>query len=190
MRQTRKSTVSPFSDQELLRETVAKSECIIDVIRAFFPDFNGKGAGHYNTFKKYATLYGVDTSHFDAKKRMTSGLRSFSRASKIDLEDVFSGKHHYESHKLRPRLIEESFLDNQCSECGLGPEWNGKPITLQLDHIDGERTNNRLENLRIICPNCHSQTSTHSGRNKRTGGRDRTAAKRDTTSLSTTDTPA
>lgn len=44
--------------------------------------------------------------------------------------------------------------------CGIGNEWNGKPLTLQLDHINGDHSDNRLENLRILCPNCHSQTST------------------------------
>jgi hypothetical protein len=192
MRQKRTSTVSPFSNQALLQEAVTNSECVIDVIRTFFPTYNGKGTGHYNTVKKYLSLYGIDTSHFEVKRRMTSGILLMSRSSKLDIWDILAGKHpHYGSDKLRPRLIKEGILQNQCRECGLGDEWNGKPITLQLDHIDGNRLNNRLENLRIICPNCHTQTATHSSRNKNgTGGRDRTAARRDTTSLSTTDTPA
>lgn len=49
--------------------------------------------------------------------------------------------------------------------CGLGPTWNDRPLALQLDHIDGDATHNGLENLRILCPNCHSQTRTFAGRN-------------------------
>jgi predicted nucleic acid-binding Zn ribbon protein len=50
---------------------------------------------------------------------------------------------------------------NNCSECGIGDLWNGKPITLQLDHMDGNSDNNNLNNLRLLCPNCHSQTETY-----------------------------
>ncbi|MGB2240169.1 MAG: HNH endonuclease [Pseudomonadales bacterium] len=53
-----------------------------------------------------------------------------------------------------------------CSSCGIGDEWNGKPITLQLDHINGVNNDHRLDNLRMLCPNCHSQTDTWCGRNK------------------------
>jgi hypothetical protein len=52
-------------------------------------------------------------------------------------------------------------LENKCSKCGLGPEWNGEPLTIQLDHIDGNRKNFNLTNLRMLCPNCHTQTETY-----------------------------
>lgn len=54
---------------------------------------------------------------------------------------------------------------NECAICGLKSTWNNKPITLQLDHIDGDNKNNLVSNLRLLCPNCHSQTKTYSGRN-------------------------
>lgn len=54
----------------------------------------------------------------------------------------------------------------QCSGCGLRPTWNGKPITLEVDHIDGDRRNNIIENLRVLCPNCHSQTPTYKGKKR------------------------
>lgn len=69
---------------------------------------------------------------------------------------------------LKKRLIRENLMKDVCSECGLGDVWNGKKITLQLDHINGVRDDNRLENIRILCPNCHSQTPTFCGRHKGT----------------------
>lgn len=58
-----------------------------------------------------------------------------------------------------------NLLEDLCAICGLGPEWNGKELKLQLDHIDGNAGNNLFDNLRILCPNCHTQTDTFTGRN-------------------------
>lgn len=66
-------------------------------------------------------------------------------------------------------MIKASLLTNHCCVCGLKNEWNGKKLSLQLDHIDGNRTNNELKNLRIICPNCHTQTDNYAGKGKRRG---------------------
>lgn len=68
------------------------------------------------------------------------------------------------SAKLRARLIEDGVKEHRCEACGMS-EWHGRPIPLELDHINGDRTDNRLVNLRLICPNCHAFTSTYRGRN-------------------------
>lgn len=66
--------------------------------------------------------------------------------------------------KVKGRLIELKLLPYECVWCGLKNEWNSKPLVLQLDHIDGDRRNNVLGNLRLLCPNCHTQTATFSSR--------------------------
>jgi 5-methylcytosine-specific restriction endonuclease McrA len=68
---------------------------------------------------------------------------------------------------LKRRLLREGLLENVCHICGQLPEWNGKPLVLQLDHINGISNDNRLENLRIICPHCHSQTENFAGKNNK-----------------------
>jgi len=68
------------------------------------------------------------------------------------------------SNQLKRRLIEEGLKEARCEVCGLD-RWNGRPIPLELDHVNGRRDDNRLENLRILCPNCHAQTPTYRGRN-------------------------
>ena len=87
----------------------------------------------------------------------------------IPLSEILEGKHpSYQTLKLKKRLISSNILVYECSECGI-IDWNGNPIALQLDHIDGNPHNHVLSNLRLICPNCHSQTDTYCGRNKQSG---------------------
>jgi hypothetical protein len=67
---------------------------------------------------------------------------------------------------VRQRVLEENLLPYLCESCGIDPEWNGKELILQLDHINGDSKDHRLENLRWLCPNCHSQTPTYTGKKK------------------------
>lgn len=87
---------------------------------------------------------------------------------KYTLDDILAGKYpSYQTNKLKNRLLLEGIKENKCEECGLSDIWNGKKIILQLDHTNGQSNDHRLENLRLLCPNCHSQTNTFSGRNAR-----------------------
>lgn len=82
---------------------------------------------------------------------------------KIKTEDVLVGK--YPHYKLRVnKLVEEGYFEYECAVCKIS-EWQGKKLTLELEHIDGDSTNHKFDNLKLLCPNCHSQTSTF--RNKK-----------------------
>jgi 5-methylcytosine-specific restriction endonuclease McrA len=70
---------------------------------------------------------------------------------------------------VKVRLLREGLLSNQCEHCGL-TEWRGRPLSMHIDHINGVRDDHRLENLRMLCPNCHSQTETYGGRNAKLRG--------------------
>lgn len=69
---------------------------------------------------------------------------------------------------IKKLLLRENFVSDECSSCKL-TEWQGQKLTLELDHIDGDSFNNTLQNLRLLCPNCHSLTETYCGKNKNTG---------------------
>lgn len=115
---------------------------------------------HFNTFVRYAKKFGCYNPNQGGK-----GTHKKGNGNKFDLQDVLDGKHpEYNTYKLKNRLIKEAIKENKCECCGI-TEWNGKPISLELHHIDGNRFNHRLENLILLCPNCHSQTETFRAKN-------------------------
>jgi len=118
---------------------------------------------HFNSFKKRA----IELKCYSPNQAGV-GINKKS-ARQIPLEEIiFEGKHpQYQTYKLKNRLISEGYKENKCEECGLKDKWNKKPLNMELDHKDGDRTNHLLKNLLIICPNCHAQTETYRGKNKK-----------------------
>ncbi len=89
------------------------------------------------------------------------------RANRMPLDELFSRPNNSNTRlALKRRFVQDGILDEVCAVCGAPPEWLGEPLTLQLDHINGDGTNHKPENVRLLCPNCHSQTLTFGGRNR------------------------
>lgn len=120
---------------------------------------------HKNTFRKYAERYGVysPTSKKDSAQR--GGLVS-GGWNKIPLNEILDGLWpSYSTSHLSKRLRKDSILEYVCQSCGNIGEWENKPLTLELDHVNGDRTDHKIENLRFLCPNCHTQTPTYKSKN-------------------------
>jgi 5-methylcytosine-specific restriction endonuclease McrA len=115
----------------------------------------------YNTFRVHAKRLGVFLTNQSGK-----GIKkAIVDERKFNLKDILGGEHpQYPTGKLKRRLLEKNIFVNVCSECGV-KDWNNKKLVMQLDHIDGNSHNHKLENLRMLCPNCHSQTDTYCGKN-------------------------
>lgn len=121
--------------------------------------------GNYDTLKRIIKDNNIDISHF---KRCSLGIYKEPK----ELKDYLVENSTIKSHKLKNRLFKEQIKEQKCECCGL-TEWMGKPINLQLHHINGINTDNRLENLQILCPNCHSFTDNFSGKNQKNNIKER-----------------
>lgn len=95
-----------------------------------------------------------------------SGRGLFGLKDKKSLEKIVSNEVTIKTWNLKRKLLHKGIKKNICENCGLDTYWNGNPINLELHHIDGNRKNNELSNLQLLCPNCHSQTENYRNRKK------------------------
>jgi len=148
--------------EEELKVAVKKSTSIRQVLMKIGLKLAG---GNYAQIKKYIKIYKIDNKHFTGIG-WSKGLKGIG-TPRIDLKNILVKNSTFQSYKLRNRLFKEGLKQRHCEECG----WNKKApdgrMPLELDHINGDSTDNRLENLRILCPNCHSLKPTHRGRNRK-----------------------
>ena len=149
--------------QEQFIEAVKNSYSYSGVCRIL--GISPKG-GNLKTVKNKIQQLELNASHFTGQ-RWNRGKTSESHSSikKKDISEILVENSSYANiSRLKQRLVNEKRLEYKCSCCGID-SWLGKPLSLQLDHINGINNDHRIENLRFLCPNCHSQTDTYAGKN-------------------------
>lgn len=144
------------------REAVRKTTSIRKVLQELGLRETG---GNYAQIKKYLTELKVDSSHFKGQG-WSKSLRGIGKP-RLELDQILTKSSLFQSYKLKNRLFSAGLKQRECEICGWAKMSEDGRIPLELDHINGDRTDNRLENLRVLCPNCHSLQPTHRGRNKK-----------------------
>lgn len=114
---------------------------------------------NWKTFRRYAIKFGCFKTNQSGK-----GLKK--KQPSVSIQEILENKVPCQSFKLKFKLFNEGIKTNKCERCGIS-EWNGKPLNCELHHIDGNNANNNLDNLIILCPNCHSQTENFRSKNKK-----------------------
>lgn len=136
-----------MTEKEELEKLVKESDSFAEVLRKQGKSVSGSSI---KTLKNKLNEYEI--SYLFLNRRQIH--------AQIPLEEVLVENRDYSSSRLKRRLILAGLKEDKCEVCGCSNEWNGSFLTLQLDHINGNHSDNRIENLRVICPNCHSQTET------------------------------
>lgn len=151
----RTSKVYAVSDEQF-KDIVANSNSYSDCLRALGLGTNGGSST--DVLKERIIELNCSTDHFNRRNHIGNATYT--------LDDILVENSSYANiSSLKNRLLKEKRLEYKCAICGL-TEWLKQPISLHLDHINGIHNDHRIENLRFLCPNCHSQTETYAGKNK------------------------
>jgi hypothetical protein len=152
----------PFTEHQA-RDAIRQARCWTEALRLL--GYRNIG-GNAQTLKRHAARWGISTDHFNPRAVMVEALARGRRNRKgTPLKDVLVRNSTFSRGHLKDRLFRERLKKRQCELCEQGETWRGRRISLILDHINGDGTDNRLENLRIVCPNCAATLDTHCGRN-------------------------
>ncbi len=152
----RKTSVIWSLSKEQFQDLLDTSESIVDVLKKLGID---PYCGNHKTVHARVKSDGLSLDKLKSNRSVAAAKR-LAVTKRLGDDEVFAVNRPYDRALLKKRILEHGWLEYKCAECGCGDCYNGKPLSLQLDHINGINDDNRIENLRFLCPNCHSQTPT------------------------------
>jgi hypothetical protein len=141
---------------EELRQAAAVSSSIAGALRALEKQENSRSRA---LLRQWFAEEGIDTAHFLGQAHLRGKPGPTPRKSAADILIKHDRPHRTRTVLLR-RALREVGVPERCDRCSTPPQWNGKPMTLEIDHINGDWSDDQRENLRLLCPNCHAITST------------------------------
>lgn len=126
-----------------------------------------QGGGTQATLRKKIEEFGINISHFTGQRWQDSPnqIDNYENREKYSLEEVFIKNSPVTQKVLRGYVERHNLIPYKCQNCGCDGHWQNGIIALEIDHIDGDNTNNEISNLRYLCPNCHALTDTYRGKN-------------------------
>ncbi|MGW5848349.1 HNH endonuclease signature motif containing protein [Streptomyces sp. NPDC055254] len=147
--------------KDVLAEAVAASTTMCEVLRRLGLEVVG---GHHTHITRRVKTFDIDTSHFKLPSPAGRPKPRRTPETLLVMRDGADARR-VPGERLKVALVALG-VPHRCDKCGTAPTWRGFPLPLEVDHIDGDWRNNRRENLRLLCPNCHSTTDTYRGRAK------------------------
>ncbi|MFI2783129.1 HNH endonuclease [Streptomyces sp. ALB3] len=151
---------SPLTPRHELASAVAESKSMAGVLKLLGHADNGAARAR---LKRSLDAYGLSTAHFTGQGHTRGATSPHRRAASEILRRMESGSARTRTTLLR-RALDELGVPRTCTACGIGDTWQGRCLVLEIDHVNGDHLDNRRENLRYLCPSCHSQTETFSKR--------------------------
>jgi hypothetical protein len=147
-------------NEDQFRKAVAESVSIAQVIRTLGLAVSG---GSYATVAHWIAVWDLDASHFTGQAWVGTRPSRLNPGQKHTLDTIFCKGSAFPTSRLLAILLREGLRERRCERCRLA-KWQDRPIPLEVDHVNGVRNDHRLENLRVLCPNCHALTPTWRGR--------------------------
>lgn len=143
------------TSREELQSIANSSTSLSDMLKKFNVDYSKPF--YLNMLRGVIESLGVDLTMMSRNKR---------KSIELSHDEIFTSNSIFDRATIRRHVVRHNLIEYKCFECGLTGEYNGKPLSLQLDHVNGIRNDHRKENLRWLCPNCHSQQETSFGKKR------------------------